>query len=47
MKKISFLLGLVLFSAFVFAGYSTSARVTTIEERFSPDKKKEAGTTGA
>ena len=48
MKKISFLLGLVLFSAFVFAGYSTtSARVTTIEERFTTDKKKETGASGA
>ena len=47
MKKISFLLGFILVSLFVFSNFSIEAGNTTITERFNVDTKKDAGPTGA
>lgn len=47
MKKISFLLGFILVSLFVFSNFSTEAGNTTITERYNVDTKKDMGATGA
>ncbi len=46
MKKLSFLLGLVLVSLFVLADFSTDARNTTFAERFSAENIQTQGSTG-
>lgn len=47
MKKLAFLLGLVLVSVFVLANFSTEARNPTIEERFSVEGALDEGASGA
>ena len=47
MKKISFLLGLLVIGLFVFSNFSTGASNATIYERFKLDTKKDMGPTGA
>ena len=46
MKKISFLLGIVLAALLVFSNFSTTASNTNIAERFNIDTKKDAGASG-
>lgn len=46
MKKLSFLLGLVLISLFVLTDFSTDARTTTFAERFSAENIQTQGSTG-
>jgi polyisoprenoid-binding protein YceI len=46
-KKISFLLGLMLASFLVFTNFSATASNPTINERFNVDDKKDVGTSGA
>src|SRR5437868_15460426 len=47
MKKLAFLLGLLLVGAFVVSNFSTNARSTTIEERFAVENLLDEGASGA
>jgi polyisoprenoid-binding protein YceI len=47
MKKLAFLLGLVLIGVFVLSNFSTNARNTTIEERFALANVLDEGAAGA
>lgn len=46
MKKLSFLLGLVLIGLFVLSNFSTGARNTTFEERFAAENPVSQGSSG-
>ena len=47
MKKLAFLLGFALISLFVLSNFSTTARNTTIEERFAVENALDEGAAGA
>jgi len=47
MKKLAFLLGLVLVGVFVLANFSTEARTPTIQERFAAEGAADEGASGA
>ena len=47
MKKLAFLLGLVLMSAFVFSSFSTNARNVSITEKFAAEDALDEGASGA